>query len=75
MPHFEIKLLEGKTEEQKQELAREIVKTAQGILGFGDEAYSVTIEDFSSEQWKDQVYPNDIMGNKAILYKEPGYKM
>ncbi|APU67329.1 tautomerase family protein [Christiangramia flava] len=32
MPHFEIKLLAGKSEEQKQELASELVKTAQDAL-------------------------------------------
>ena len=29
MPHFEIKLLEGKSEEQKKLLAKEIIKTAR----------------------------------------------
>lgn len=75
MPHFEIKMLGGKTEEQKQKLAQEVIKAAQSVVGFGDESYSVTIEDFTMEQWKDQVYPDDIMGRKDILYKEPGYKM
>lgn len=75
MPHFEIKLLEGKTEEQKKKLAQEIVKTAQSILGYGDESYSVTIEDFTFEEWKNKVYPEDIMSKKEIIYKAPGYKM
>lgn len=68
-------MLGGKTEEQKQKLAQEVIKAAQSVVGFGDESYSVTIEDFTMEQWKDQVYPDDIMGRKDILYKEPGYKM
>lgn len=75
MPHFQIKMLGGKTEEQKQKLAQEVIKAAQNVIGFGDESYSVTIEDFTMEQWKDKVYPDDIMGRKEILYKEPGYKM
>ncbi|MCW3789296.1 tautomerase family protein [Plebeiibacterium sediminum] len=75
MPHFQIKLLEGKTEEQKQELAKELVKTAQRVIGYGAESFSVSIEDFTLEEWKNKVYPNDIMGNKDILYKEPGYEM
>lgn len=75
MPHFEIKMLGGKTEEQKQKLAQEVIKAAQSVIGFGDESYSVTIEDFTMEQWKDKVYPDDIMSRKEILYKEPGYKM
>ncbi|WP_340112670.1 tautomerase family protein [Maribellus mangrovi] len=75
MPHFQIKLLEGKTEEQKQALAKEVVKAAQKVIGYGDESYSVSIEDFTFDDWKKKVYPNDIMGKKDVLYKEPGYKM
>nr|WP_319400745.1 tautomerase family protein [uncultured Carboxylicivirga sp.] len=75
MPHLQIKLLEGKTEEQKQELAQELVKTAQRVIGYGEESFSVSIEDFTLEQWKNNVYPNEIMGKKDILYKEPGYEM
>ncbi len=75
MPHFQIKLLEGKSEEQKQELAKEMVKVAQKVLGYGEESFSVSIEDFSLEDWKNEVYPKDIMANKNILYKEPGYEM
>lgn len=75
MPHFEIKMLEGKTEEQKKKLTEAIIKAAQGVIGFGDESYSVTIEDFTLNQWKNDVYPKDIMERKEILYKEPGYEM
>lgn len=75
MPHFEIKLLEGKTKEQKQQLAEEVIKAAQKVIGYDDESYSVTIEDFSLNEWKNEVYPKDIMGRKDILYKKPEYKM
>ena len=75
MPHFQIKLLEGKTEGQKQQLAKEVVKAAQKIIGYGDESYSVTIEDVTWDDWSKKVYPNDIMGRKEILYKEPDYNM
>lgn len=75
MPHFQIKLLEGKSEEQKQRLAEEVVKAAQKVIGYGDESYSVTIEDFSFDEWKNQIYPKEIVGRKEVLYKSPGYKM
>ena len=75
MPHFQIKLLEGKSEEQKQELAKEVVKAAQRVIGYSDESFSVTIEDFTYDEWKNKVYPKDIMGRKDIIYKKPGYKM
>lgn len=75
MPHFAIKLIEGKTYEQKQKLAQELVKAAQNVLGMGDDSYSVSVEDFTKDEWKNEVYPNEIMGKKEILIKEPGYKM
>lgn len=75
MPHFQIKLLEGKTAEQKQRLAAEVVRAAQKVIGYGDESYSVSIEDFSLAEWKKDIYPHEIMGNKDKLYKTPGYKM
>lgn len=74
MPHFQIKLLEGKTEEQKQKLAGEVVRAAQKVIGLGDDSYSVSIEDFSWDEWKNEVYPG-IIGKKDVLYKEPGYKI
>lgn len=75
MPHFQIKLLEGKTEEQKKRLAEEVVKAAQKIIGYGQESYSVAIEDFTMKEWKEKVYPKDIMGRKALLFNKPGYEM
>lgn len=75
MPHIAIKLFEGKTEDQKKELATALVKAAQSVLGLGDASYSVSIEDATPAQWKKEVYPKEIMGNKDILYKEPGYEM
>ena len=45
MPHLRLKLLEGKTESQKQQLAQELVNTMQKVIGFGEESYSVAIED------------------------------
>ncbi|MFB6340866.1 4-oxalocrotonate tautomerase family protein [Saccharicrinis sp. FJH2] len=75
MPHFHIRLLEGKTEEQKQKLAKEVVKAAQKVIGYGDESYSVSIEDFTFDEWRKDIYPNEIIGKKEMLYKEPGYEM
>lgn len=75
MPHFEIKLLEGKTEGQKQKLAEEVIKAAQSVIGFGDESYSVAIKDYSLQQWKEDIYPKHIQAEKEKLYKKPGYTM
>lgn len=73
MPHIQIKLLAGKTEAQKEALANAVVQSAQEVIGYGDESYSVSIEDVSWEVWKTELYPNEIMGKQDILYKKPGY--
>jgi len=73
MPHFAIKLVEGKTEDQKKQLAAAVVKAAKDVIGYNDDAFSVTIEDVSRETWFSSVYPKDIIAKKEILYKEPGY--
>ncbi|OMP30119.1 tautomerase family protein [Mangrovimonas sp. DI 80] len=75
MPHIQVKLLSGKSEEQKRELTKALMEAAQSVIGYGDKSYSVSIEDFSLQTWKDDVCPNDILGNQDILYKKPGYKM
>ena len=74
MPHFQIKLLEGKSEEQKQKLAAEVIKAAQSVVGFGEESYSVSIEEYTLNEWKTKVYPNDIIAKEKVLYKKTGYK-
>ncbi|AYN69355.1 4-oxalocrotonate tautomerase [Euzebyella marina] len=75
MPHIHLKMITGKTEAQKQQLTEALVKAMQSVIGFGDDSYSVAIEDFSQDEWKNDVYPNHIMKNKEKLYKKPGYTM
>ncbi|QGY42492.1 4-oxalocrotonate tautomerase [Maribellus comscasis] len=75
MPHIQIKLFKGKTEEEKQQLATELMKAAQKVLGLEDKSYSVAIEDFLPEEWKGEVYEKEIMAREDLLYKKPGYKM
>jgi len=74
MPHIKINLLEGKTEAQKQELTDEIIKVAKKVLDYGDDAFSVAIQDYTKEEWKDDVYPNQIIDEEKKLFKKPGYK-
>lgn len=75
MPHFQIKMLKGKTEEQKEKLTEEVIKAAQKIFGYEEKSYSVSIQDYTMNDWKQKVYLEEIMGNQQILYKKPGYEM
>jgi 4-oxalocrotonate tautomerase len=73
MPHVIVKLVAGKSEEQKIRLTEEIVKDVMDVLNYGEEAVSVAIEEVKPEAWAEQVYKRDIMINPEKLYKKPGY--
>jgi 4-oxalocrotonate tautomerase len=73
MPHVNVKMLPGRTEKQKQQLAGEITKAVMKITGNGEEAVSVSIEDVEQSDWTEKVYKPDIVGNWTKLYKKPGY--
>lgn len=75
MPHVIIKLWPGKSEEQKQQLADAIAQDVMDVLGYGEESVSVAIQEIRAEEWAEEVYKTDIVGNSAKLYKKPGYTM
>ena len=75
MPHVIVKLWPGKSEGQKQQLADAIARDVMDILGYGEESVSVAIQEVRAEDWADEVYKPDIVGNSEKLYKKPGYTM
>jgi 4-oxalocrotonate tautomerase len=75
MPHISVKLFPGRSEETKQRLAEAIVENVVNIAGCGKESVSVSIEEVSSAEWKEEVYDPEIRDKKEYLYKKPGYSM
>jgi 4-oxalocrotonate tautomerase len=73
MPHVIIKMLEGRTDEQKTRLAEEITKVVMKHTGNEEQAVSVSIEDVKGSDWTEKVYKLDILNNWDKLYKKPGY--
>jgi 4-oxalocrotonate tautomerase len=73
MPHVVVKLLPGRTEQQKSQLAAAIVKDVVAIAKCGEDAVSVAIEEVSAADWDEQVYRPEILPNRDKLYKKPGY--
>lgn len=73
MPHIQVKLYPGRTEDQKQRLAAEIVRAVVAVARCEEENVSVAIEDVAPEEWDDKVYLPDIVGKRANLYKKPAY--
>ena len=73
MPHVVVKLAPSSPEEQKKQLAQEIVKDVMRVLGSKEEVISVALEEVDPNDWTDKVYIPDIQGKWNTLYKQPGY--
>ena len=73
MPHVIIKLLPGRSEQQKTALANAIVADVTTIAKCDVDAVSVAFEEVSSEDWTEKVYRHDILAHPDRLYKKPGY--
>ena len=75
MPHVIVKLITGRTEDQKVRLAEEIVKDVINVLHVGEETVSVSFEEVKREDWAEKVYRPDIVNGAEKLYKKPGYTL
>jgi 4-oxalocrotonate tautomerase len=69
----EIKMLQGRSEEQKQHLAEAITKDVMTHANVGEESVSVSIEDVDPGEWTEKVFKPDIASKRDTLYKKPGY--
>ncbi len=72
MPHIAVKMLKGRTEEQKQAAAEKLTAALCEAIGCGDSHITVTVEDYTAEEWQD-VFAEDIAGKSDKLYKKPCY--
>ena len=73
MPHIIVKLYPGRSEDQKKQLASEIVKDVVAIAKCEEKVVSVAVEEVDPKDWAEKVYRPDILDNEANLYKKPGY--
>jgi 4-oxalocrotonate tautomerase len=73
MPHVIVRLLSGRSEEQKSRIAEEVTKAVMTGANCAEASVSVSIEDVQPERWTEDVYKPDIIGNWDRLYKKPGY--
>ena len=73
MPHVTVKLLAGRSDEQKSRLADLVTKAIMAGADCDASAVSVGIEDVQPDRWTPDVYDTDIAGDWDRLYKKPGY--
>ena len=75
MPHVIVKLLPGRSEQEKTRLAEEITKDVMDVLNYGEESVSVAIEEIERQDWIEKVYAPEIRNCPEKPYKKPGYTM
>jgi 4-oxalocrotonate tautomerase len=73
MPHVIVKLLSGRSEQQKAKIADEVTKAVMATTGNNADAVSVSIEDVERGDWVEKVYRPEILSKPETLYKKPGY--
>ena len=73
MPHVIVKLTTGRTAEQKARLSEGITAAVMAGANVGEEAVSISFEDFPPEDWVESVFKPDIIGKPETLFKKPGY--
>lgn len=73
MPNISIKMLEGRTQAQKEKLARDLVEVLSRDLGADPYWITCTIEDYDAEQWQG-VFRTEIAEKPdAVVFKKPEY--
>ena len=72
MPHISIKMLNGRTEEQKKNLSKALIKTLTEQLNCSENYVTLTIEDFSAEEWQ-SVFKKEITDKPNKIYAAPKY--
>lgn len=73
MPHVNIKMYTGRTEQEKATLAEAVSKTVIAVLNTTEESVSVSIEDVAPAEWAREVYRPEIVEKSDSVYKKPGY--
>jgi 4-oxalocrotonate tautomerase len=73
MPHVNIRMYAGRSDEDKARLAEAIGQALMQTLGSSERSISVAIEDVSPDDWMAEVYDPEIAGKADRLFKKPGY--
>lgn len=71
MPHITIKMLKGRTDEQKTLAGIKVAEALANTIGCDPTHISVSVEDFTPTEWQD-IYKHDVEENKNIVL-QPNY--
>jgi 4-oxalocrotonate tautomerase len=73
MPHVNVRMYAGRSEDDKKRLAEAIAQALTQALGSSERSISVAIEDIAPDDWMTEVYEPEITAKADRLYKKPGY--
>lgn len=65
-------MLKGRTDEQKKLAAEKVAEALYEAIGCSKDHISVTVEDFTPEEWQD-VYANDVTAKQDKIFHEAHY--
>ena len=68
MPHIEISMFSGRTEEQKKAAAEAVIKAMMETLGCERSHLSVAIHDYDKSEWNEKLRPT--VDESAIIAGE-----
>ena len=73
MPHISVKMLKGRSEEQKKRLAPALVRALTKELHCSDHYVTCTVEDYSAVEWQ-TVFQREIAEKPVhVVYKKAEY--
>lgn len=72
MPHIVVKMLKGRTEEQKAQLSQALQKALMQELSTSKAHVSVSVEDYTPQQWQ-AIFKEEITDKPETLKISPEY--
>lgn len=66
MPHITIKMLKGRTQEQKKLASEMVAKALYEAIGCSESHISVSVEDYTPQEWQD-VYAQEVENNSNLV--------
>lgn len=73
MPHVNVRMYPGRTDEQKRALTAKIIEAFDEALDIPSNWLTVAIEEVDPDDWMADVVGPEIRAKQQLLYKEPEY--
>lgn len=71
MPHISVKMLGGKTAEQKALAVKKLSQAMCDAIGCTSDFVSIALEEYTPEEWQ-EIFATEISASKSLV-QEPNY--